>query len=172
MPTDSDSWISLLQLVVSIAGLVITIWLTVIVQRGAARLTQLDVARAIRDSWIHINDVTLRDPDLVQFTSRFMIPYETTDADFQKKRLMLLLLLSPLQTTYQAARKGLFGQEGTESIESIKSQLAYFVKDDDVYWVTQNQGFDPAFMAICREVRNEVKPPISATSARQTAEHE
>lgn len=162
MPIDTDTWISLLQLIVSIAGVVITIWLAIIVQQSAARLTELEFARAVRDSWIHINDVTLRDSDFVHLASQFMIPHETTDAGFPKKRLMLLLLLSPLQTTYQAARKGLFGRDGTNSIESLKSQLAFFVKDDDAYWVTQNQGFDPAFMALCREVRDEVKRSAAA----------
>jgi hypothetical protein len=156
MPADTDSWISLLQLVVSIAGVVITIWLAFIVQRGAARLTELEFARAVRDSWLHIDDVTLRDADFVHLANQYMVPYNTTDAAFPKKRLMLLMLLSPLQTTYQAAHKGLFGRDGASSIDSIKAQLAYFVKDDEAYWVSQNGGFVPAFMAICREVRAQV----------------
>src|SRR5262245_386565 len=114
MPADIDTWISVLQLIVSIAAVVITIWLALIVQRSAARLTELEFARAVRDSWITINDVTLRDSDLVHLASQYMIPRETTDPGFEKKRLLLLLLLSPLQTTYQAARKGLFGREGAE----------------------------------------------------------
>lgn len=158
MPTDTGTWISLLQLVVSIAGVVITIWLAFIVQRSAARLTELEFARAVRDSWLHIDDVTLRDSDFVHLANQYMIPRETTDAGFPKKRLMLLMLLSPLQTTYLAAHKGLYGRDGIKSIDSIKGQLAHFVKDDDAYWVTQNGGFDPAFVALCREVRNEIKP--------------
>ena len=157
MPAETDTWISLLQLVVSIAGVVITIWLALIVQRSAARLTELEFARAVRDSWLHIDDVTLRDSDFVHLANQYMVPRETTDAGFPKKRLMLLMLLSPLQTTYLAAHKGLYGRDGIKSIASIKGQLAYFVKDDDAYWVTQNGGFDPAFVALCREVRDEVK---------------
>jgi hypothetical protein len=153
VPADTDTWISLLQLFVSIAGVAITIWLFVIVQRSAARLTELEFARAVRDSWIHVNDVTLRDPELVRLATQFMIPRETADPEFQQKRLFLLVLLNPLQTTYQAARQGLYGQNG---IDSIKEQLRYVVKDDDAYWVTQNQGYDPAFMAVCREVRDEL----------------
>ena len=157
MPADTDSWISLLQLIVSIAGVVITIWLAVIVQRSAARLTELEFARAVRDTWLHVDDVTLRDPDLVRLASQFLPPHETTDPAFPQKRLWLLLQLNPLQTTFQAARHGLFGRAGTDSIASIKSQLKFVVKDDDAYWVTQNQGYDSAFMALCREVRDEVK---------------
>ena len=157
MPADTGTWISLLQLIVSIAGVLITIWLAVIVQRSAARLTELEFSRAVRDTWMHVDDVTLRDPDLLRLASQFLPPHETTDPGFQKKRLWLLVQLNPLQTSYQAARQGLFGRDGTSSIESIKSQLAFVVKDDDAYWVTQNQGYDPAFMALCREVRDEVK---------------
>lgn len=157
MPADTGTWISLLQLVVSTAGVVVTIWLFVIVQRSASRLTELEFARAVRDSWNQVNDVTLRDPDLVRLASQFMVPRETADPAFHKKRLFLLVLLNPLQTTYQAARQGLFGRDGI-SLDSIKSQLMFVVKDDDAYWVTQNQGYDPAFMALCREVRNEIKP--------------
>ena len=162
MPADFDTWISLLQLIVSIAGVVITIWLAVIVQRSAARLTELEFARAVRDTWLHVDDVTLRDPELVRIASQFLPPHETTDPAFQRKRLWLLLQLNPLQTTYQAARQGLFGRDGTDSIAAIRSQLAFIVNDDDAYWVTQNQGYDPAFVALCREVRDEVKRNAAA----------
>ena len=162
MPADTDTWISLVQVVVSIAGLVITIWLALIVQRGAARLTELEFARAVRDTWLHVDDVTLRDPDLVRLANQFLPPHETTDPAFPQKRLWLLLQLNPLQTTYQAARQGLFGRDGASSIEAIKSQLAFVVKDDDAYWVTQNQGYDPAFMELCRAVRDEVKRGTAA----------
>lgn len=157
MPADTGTWISLLQLVVSIAGVVITVWLALIVQRSAARLTQLEFARAVRDTWLHVDDVTLRDPDLIRLVDQFQPPRETTDPGFQKKRLFLLVFLNPLQTAYQAARQGFFGPNSAKSIESIKSQLAYVVKDDDAYWVTQNQGYDPDFMDLCREVRSEIK---------------
>ena len=157
MPADSDTWISLIQLVVSISGLFVTVWLALIVQRSAARLTQLEFARALSDSWIHVDDVTLKDPDLVRLAELFHPPRETADPAFQKKRLYLLVFLNPLQTTYQAARLGLFGQNNAKSIEALKSQLAYVVKDDDAYWVTQNQGYDPDFVALCREVREGIK---------------
>lgn len=158
MPSDTDTWISLLQLVVSIAGVVITVWLALIVQRSAARITQLEFARALSDSWIHVDDVTLSDPELVRLAEQFHAPRETADPAFQKKRLYLLVFLNPLQTSYQAARQGIFGKDSEKSIETIKEQLAYVVKDDDAYWVTQNQGYDPGFVALCREVREEIKP--------------
>ena len=157
MPADTDTWISLLQLGVSIAGIAVTIWLALIVQRSAARITQLEFARALSDSWIHVDDVTLSDPDLVRLAALFHPPHETADPAFQKKRLYLLVYLNPLQTAYQAARQGVFGQDGAKSIETIKAQLAHVVKDDDAYWVTQNQGYDPAFVTLCREVRDEIK---------------
>jgi hypothetical protein len=77
-------------------------------------------------------------------------------------RLFLLVYLNPLQTAYQAARQGYFGPNGAKSIESIKSQLAYVVKNDDAYWVTQNQGYDPDFMVLCRDVRNEIERSAAA----------
>ena len=157
MPADTATWISLLQLVAAIAGLFITVWLALIVQRSAARLTQLEFARAVRDTWLHVDDVTLRDPDLIRLVDQFQPPRETADPAFQKKRLFLLVFLNPLQTAYQAARQGFFGPNSAKSIESIKAQLAYVVKDDDAYWVTQNQGYDPDFMDLCRDVRNAIQ---------------
>ena len=158
MPADTDTWISLLQLIVATAGIVVTIWLALIVQRSAARLTQLEFSRALSDSWIHVDDVTLSDPELVRLAEKFHAPHETADPAFQKKRLYLLVFLNPLQTAYQAARQGVFGRNSAKSIETIKAQLAYVVKDDDAYWVTQNQGYDPDFAALCREARELIKP--------------
>ncbi|MEA2677260.1 MAG: hypothetical protein QOJ81_1401, partial [Chloroflexota bacterium] len=79
MPADTGTWVSLLQLVVSIAGVLITVWLALIVQRSAARLTQLEFARALRDTWLHVDDVTLRDPELMRLLDQFLPPRETTD---------------------------------------------------------------------------------------------
>jgi hypothetical protein len=85
VPADTGTWISLLQLVVSIAGVVITVWLALIVQRSAARLTELEFVRAVRDSWLHIDDVTLRDSDFVQLANQYMVPRETRTPDFRKR---------------------------------------------------------------------------------------
>lgn len=157
VPSDTATWISLVQLVISIVGVIITVWLALIVQRGAARITQLEFARALQDSWIHVDDVTLRDPDLIRLAQQYWPPHKTSDPGFGQKRLYLFIYLSPLLTTYQAARQGLFGKASAESIETIKQQLAYVVRDDDAYWVTQNQGYDPDFRALCREVREKLE---------------
>jgi hypothetical protein len=156
VPSEPDTWISVVQLAVSIVGVAITVWLALIVNRSAARITQLEFSRALRDSWIHVDDVTLRDPALIQLSEQLLPPHETADPGFAKKRLFLFVYLSPFNTSYQAARQGLFGSAGQQSIDDIKSQLAFVVRDDDAYWVTQNQGFDPDFKAMCREVRETV----------------
>jgi hypothetical protein len=99
--------------------------------------------------------VILRDPGLIHLANQFLPPHETSDSGFGQKRLFLLVYLSPLNTAYQAARQGLYGKGASAS----RAQLAFVVRDDDAFWVTQNQGYDPDFMALCREVREEVVIP-------------
>ena len=153
MPNDLGTLISLAELGISVAGVLITIWLALIVNRSAARITQLEFARSIQDSWIHVDDVTLRDPALIKLSERFHPPHETSDPNFPLKRHFLFIYLSPLNTTYQAARQGLFGKAGAQSIADIKEQLKFVVRDDDAYWLTQHQSFDPDFKALCHEAR-------------------
>jgi hypothetical protein len=156
LPSDAGTWINLIQLIVSIVGVTITVWIALIVQRSSSRITKLEFNRALRDSWIHVDEMTLRDPSLVSLMNEYLPPHESADPAFAQKRLFLFVFLSPLYTTYQAARQGLAGTGAADAIAAIRSQLAYVVRDDDAYWVTQNQGYDPDFMAICREVREEV----------------
>jgi hypothetical protein len=153
MPNDPATLISALQLAVSIAGVVVTVWLALIVQRSAAKLTGLEFTRALRESWIHVDDVTLRDPSLIRLANHFHPRRETADPDFGRKRLYLFVYLNPINTTYQAALHGVYGARTKEMIDVIKDQLRIVVADDDAFWVTQNHGYDPDFTALCREVR-------------------
>jgi len=157
VPSETDTWISFLQLGVSIVGVAITVWLALIVNRSAERITHLQVTSAVRDSWIHVDDVALRDPALVELFKHFHPPHETTDPGFEQKRLFLFVYLNPLNTTYQAARQGLYGKAGSQAaLEDLRKLLAYVVRDDDAYWVTQNHLFDIDFKALCREVRESL----------------
>ena len=159
MPIDAATWIALVQLAVSVVGISITVWLALIVQRSTTRLARLEFNRAVRDSWMHVDEMTLRDPGLLKFMNDHMAPHESADPAFGQKRLFLLVYLNPLYTTYQAARQGLSSASAAETVASIKSQLAYVVRDDDAYWVTQNQGYDPDFATLCREVREALSSP-------------
>ena len=156
MPVDAGTWIGLVQLGLSVVGIAITVWLALIVQRSTTRIAQLEFNRALRDSWMHVDEMTVQDPALLQFMNQFQLPHQSADPDFEKKRHFLFIYLNPLYTTYQAARQGLSSGAPDQTIATIKSQLAYVVADDDAYWVTQNQGYDADFAALCREVRAEL----------------
>jgi hypothetical protein len=156
MPSDPTTLLNTLQLAASIAGVVVTIWLAVIVQRSAAKLTRLEFTRALRESWIHVNDVTLRDPSLINLANQYLPRRETTDPAFGQKRLFLLVYLNPINTAYQAALQGIYGAGTKEAIDAVKDQLGRVVADDDAYWVTQSHNYDPEFAALCREIRMQV----------------
>jgi hypothetical protein len=156
VPIDAATWIALVQLFISLIGIGITVWLALIVQRSTTRIAQLEFNRALRDSWMHVDEMTVQDPALLQFMNRFQPPHGSADPDFEKKRHFLFIYLNPLYTSYQAARQGLSSGARDQTIATIKSQLTYVVADDDAYWVTQNQGYDPDFAAFCREVRAEL----------------
>ncbi|MEP7157938.1 MAG: hypothetical protein ABI797_00785 [Chloroflexota bacterium] len=164
MPSDPQAWLDTAQLAVSVAGLLVTAWIALIVQRGSSRLSRLEFTRAVRDSWIHIDDLTLRDERLLRLANGFMPHREGASESFGEKRIFLLAYLSPLITEYEAARQGMYGTASREAIEAIKAQVALIVADDDGYWVTQNHGLDPEFMALCRELR-EATARAAATSA-------
>lgn len=125
MPTDTDTWISLLQLIVSIAGVVITIWLAVIVQRSAARLTELEFARAVRDTWLRVDDVTLRDPELIRLASQFLPPHETTDPAFQRKRLWVAAAVEPASDHLSGGAPGAVRprRDGVDCIDQVAAQV-------------------------------------------------
>ena len=156
MPVDAATWIALVQLAVSVVGISITVWLALIVKRSTTKIAQLEFNRALRDSWMHVDQMTLQDPNLVGLMDQYLPPHKTADPGFGRKRLFLLVFLNPMYTTYQAAQQGLSSGSAAETIATIKSQLAYVVRDEDAYWVTQNQGYDPDFAALCREVRESL----------------
>ncbi|MBM4407473.1 MAG: hypothetical protein FJ038_02455 [Chloroflexi bacterium] len=165
---DAATWISLGQLTISIVGIAITAWLAVIVQRSATRIAQLEFNRALRDSWMHVDEMVLQKPEFLELVDRYLEPRETADPTFAQKRHFLFVFLSPLYTTYQAARQGLASGGSAETIATVKAQLARVLLDEDAFWLTQNQGYDSDFMTLCRDVHDSlshvVSPPTRATN--------
>ncbi len=114
MPVDAATWIALVQLAVSVVGISITVWLALIVKRSTTRIAQLEFNRALRDSWMHVDQMTLQDPNLVGLMDQYLPPHKTADPGFGRKRLFLLVFLNPMYTTYQAAQQGLSSGSAAE----------------------------------------------------------
>lgn len=167
MPSDVSTWLTVAQLVASVAGVLITVWIAFLVQRSATKLTQLEFTRAVRESWIHVDELTLGDANLLRLANTFLPQRQGADEAFGQKRIFLLSYLIPLSTTYLAATQGLFGDKGREVIETVKLHIGLVVADDDGFWVTQNHGHDPDFMAMCREVRAHEVATAAASRAEQ-----
>jgi hypothetical protein len=41
---------------------------------------------------------------------------------------------------------------------ALLQQLEVILKDDLVYWLVQNRGFDPGFAAYCTKIRQRIAP--------------
>lgn len=162
MPNDVATWINVIQALASVAGLIVTIWIARFVQRSSSKFSQLEFSRALRESWIHIDVLTLQNASVLRLANQYLPRREGADASFGQKRVFLLSYLSPINTAYQAARQGMYGPGTAEAVEAIKVQLVPVVSDDDGFWVTQNHGHDPDFMALCREVRESLSRPPAA----------
>jgi len=163
---DAATLINLGQLIISIVGITITAWLALIVQRSATRISQLEFNRALRDSWNHVDEMVLQKPELLELMDQYLEPHETADPNFAQKRSFLFVYLNPIYTTYQAARQGMSSGGSAETIATVKAQLARVVRDEDAYWLTQNQGYDSDFMAICREVHDSLPAMVKPSIAR------
>ena len=42
--------------------------------------------------------------------------------------------------------------------QALRQQLEVILKDDLVYWLVLNRGFDPVFAEYCTEIRRQVAP--------------
>jgi hypothetical protein len=78
------------------------------------------------------------------------------DEASRRRRWCAFIWLEALQVTFAAFKGKLIDEEYAH--QALCQQLEIVLKDDLVYWLVVNRGFDPDFVAYCTRVRERVVP--------------
>src|SRR5262245_9462636 len=99
--------ITVILLALQLAATVAIAW---IVDRGAGRLARVNVLRSLRETWINIDFLALRDDRTLAIADSLLPSPDTPKSEgFARKRLFLLAYINPIATWFDAAEEGIYG---------------------------------------------------------------
>ncbi len=142
------------QAALALAGVISTLILGLVVYKSTSRIARLEHARSMRETWVTIDGLALADPTTLTLADALLPQPPHPDASFARKRWFVLAYLNPIATAHQGAIDGIYGPEKDDVVAGIRAQLATLLRDDDVFWVTQNHGHEASFQALCRTIRD------------------
>lgn len=148
----TPDWISAIA---SVATLVITIIISIILQRAANRINQAGHDRSIREWWNTLNETALSSDEMLLVADELMNPSAAEQSIKQKRRRWFaFLVLNALSSMFTGAQDGLT-RSTADTVGIVKDHLRILLDSDDIYQQSQ-QAYEAEFMALCREVHDEL----------------
>ena len=147
----------------SVATLLVTVVITIILQRWSNRVARAEHERSIREWWNSLNVTALASDDTLVAADRLMNPAAVGEPiEEKRRRWFAFLVLNALSSSYLGARDGLSRSEA-DTVGIVKHHLNILLASEDIYRQSQ-AGYEPDFAALCREVHAELLAKRDAES--------
>ncbi len=139
----------------SVATLVVSVAISIILHRATTRFAKAEHERSIREWWNTLNETALSSDEMLEAADKLMNPDSAKYSTEQKRRRWFaFLVLNALASSYLGARQGL-SRSTEDTVDIVKHHRRILLASDDIYAQSQ-QGYEPDFAALCREVREEL----------------
>jgi hypothetical protein len=144
------------QLVIGVFQGLATILIAAVLYRQAQSLKRVEVHSHAIEAYNLLNSVAVSSPEnLLAFDSFGRAGILEDDAS-RRRRWCAFIWLVALQITFASLKGKLIDEEYAH--QALRQQLELILKDDLVYWLVVNRGFDPDFVAYCTKIRNRILP--------------
>jgi hypothetical protein len=143
-------------LVIRLIGLAAQIAVPIAIFIVSRRFTRAQFVKSTQDAWNEFNKLLIANADNAKvgravFGSRWA--KESDDAF--RKACLGFTGLNALMTVYYGAKFGLLTSDYKDS--NIEQILQAFVKDDEIFELTQKGGYPPEFKDLCSKLKAELK---------------
>jgi small basic protein len=140
----------------SIATLIVSIVISIILHRATTRFARAEHERSIREWWNTLNETALSSDKMLLVADELMNPLATTQSlEEKRRRWFAFLVLNALSSSFLGAKDGL-SRSRDDTISIVKHHLRILLASDDIY-VQSQQGYEAKFAALCREIREELE---------------
>jgi len=159
------STLEILQLVIGGFQAVATILIAAVLYRQAQSLKRVEVHSHAIEAYNLLNSVAVSSPENLLAFDTFGRPDTADDDDSRRRRWCAFIWLEALQVTFAALKGKLIDEKYAN--QALCQQLELVLKDDLVFWLVGNRGFDPDFVNYCTAIRRRIAPdkPIAYSEA-------
>lgn len=149
-------WFEIAQLVVGIFQALATVLIAFVLYRQAQSLKRVEVHSHAIEAYNLLNSVAVSSPENLLAFDSFGRTNTHDDESSRRRRWCAFIWLEALQVTFAALKGKLIDERYAN--QALCQQLEVVLKDDLVYWLLVNRGFDPDFVDYCTRVRKLVCP--------------
>ena len=140
----------------SVATLVVSIIISIILHRATTRFARAEHERSIREWWNTLNETALSSDEMLVVADALMNPSAATHSvEEKRRRWFAFLVLNALASSFLGVTDGL-SRSRDETTSIVTHHLRILLAADDIYAQSQ-QGYEAKFAALCREVREELE---------------
>lgn len=152
------SFDQIITLTIGVAQSLAMVLIAYVVYRQTEKLKRIEISKQAIDSYNVLNGIAVSsDANLLAFDKMGRSDIEE-DIEVRRKRWCAFVWLEALQATFLSMKHNLIDRAYAE--QALRQQLEVILKDEDVYWLVCNRGFDPSFAVYCTELRDRLlKPP-------------
>lgn len=147
------SWDAFAQILIALSSLS----LSAAVFHYTRKTVAIESLRAVRDSWMQVDQAVLADPESLRIADALFNPDAAADGDAEarRKRWIIYLALNPVVSDYMAARAGLV-PDAPQVIQNCRVLLGQLLRDDDTFRATQSGAYFAPFAQLCAEIRADL----------------
>lgn len=133
-----------------------TVLIAAVLYRQAQNLKRIEVHDQAIQAYNLLNSIAVSSAEnLLAFDT--LGRSETQDDDLSRRRRWCAFIwLEALQVSFVALKSRMIDERYAK--QALRQQLEIIIKDDLVYWLVANRGFDPEFVKYCTEIRQQVAP--------------
>jgi hypothetical protein len=141
-----------LQLLIAVVG----VGISVVIWISSKRVARARYQRALQSSWNDFNLAALESEENLEAAEWLNnLDSDGDPPDLRRVRFMTYLVLNAIQASYLGERAGVVDQVYTE--QNVEHLLPPIVLRDELFQLTQSQGYHPAFSLECRLLRAKLQ---------------
>ncbi|HEX6901875.1 MAG TPA: hypothetical protein VF789_19295 [Thermoanaerobaculia bacterium] len=142
-----------LDIALRIVTLFIQALIPVAVFLAGRAIAKAQYSKSAQDTWNEFNKLVLASKENIEVARKYLRPpkFAEEDEEQMRKAYMAFVLLNNFNAFYQGAKHKLLDK--TYEQATMHELLAPLLKDDDIYALSQNRGYHPAFREFCRTLR-------------------
>lgn len=154
-----------LDIALRIATLVVQALIPFAVFFAGRAIAKAQYSKSAQDTWNEYNKLVLASKENIEVARKYLYPPEFAmgDEEQMRKAFMAFVLLNNLNAFYQGAKHKLLDK--TYEQAAMHELLAPLLKDDDIYSLSQNRGYHPAFREFCRTLRGSSSDAVMKQGA-------
>ena len=157
-PDEIAALAAVAQAVLAFAALAATVAVGVMVYIGTKRLTSFQLYSQNKNAWNAIDSLALSSDEMLRVADDLLPPScpSGTPIDEMRRKWLGYLVVNACAERYLAAKRNLFHCSDALT-ESAKYTLRHVLRDDMIYRITQESGYEKEIQELCCEIREQLE---------------